>query len=215
MTLPDLTVDGVFDAAVCTFDGLNYLTPDELRLTLAAVAHRLRPAGWLVFDLHTDAMMGFTIANPVVAGESAGNDFVISSVVDPGARTCDTTIELTRPRDGDPFSEQHRSTSTRIRTSVRPSRRGLRGDRDRRGVHPRTGRRLDPARDLDRTAYSDVIAYGPVREWPTPNRQRTPAPPSSRGPATRPRMRLEPGGVAVGQRRRRETMSEDRQSDRT
>ena len=30
-TLPDLTVEGVFDAAVCTFDGLNYLTPDELR----------------------------------------------------------------------------------------------------------------------------------------------------------------------------------------
>ena len=38
MTLPELAVDGVFDAAVCTFDGLNYLTPDELRLTLDAVA---------------------------------------------------------------------------------------------------------------------------------------------------------------------------------
>ena len=74
---------------------------------MAAVALRLRPAGWLVFDLHTDAMMDFTIANPVVAGESAGNDFVISSVVDPGARTCETRIELT-PGDGDPFSEQHR-----------------------------------------------------------------------------------------------------------
>jgi predicted TPR repeat methyltransferase len=108
MTLPDLTVDGVFDAAVCTFDGFNYLTPDELGLTMAAVAHRLRPAGWLVFDLHTDAMMDFTIANPVVTGESAGNDFVISSVVDPSARTCDTRIELTRPRDGDPFYEEHR-----------------------------------------------------------------------------------------------------------
>ena len=108
MTLPELAVEGVFDAAVCTFDGLNYLTPDELRLTMAAVAGCLRPAGWFVFDLHTDAMMNFTIANPIVAGQSAGNDFVISSVVDPGARTCDTTIELTRTRDGDPFSEQHR-----------------------------------------------------------------------------------------------------------
>jgi len=58
--------------------------------------------------LHTDAMMDFTISNPDVAGTSAGNDFVISSIVDPGARTCDTTIELTRPRDGDPFSERHR-----------------------------------------------------------------------------------------------------------
>jgi predicted TPR repeat methyltransferase len=108
MTLPDLTVEDVFDAVICTFDGLNYLSPDDLRLTMAAVALRLRPAGWLVFDLHTDGMMDFTISNPVVAGEAAGNDFVISSIVDPGSRTCDTTIELTRAHDGDPFSEQHR-----------------------------------------------------------------------------------------------------------
>jgi SAM-dependent methyltransferase len=108
MTLPELEVEGVFDAAVCTFDGFNYLTADEFQQTMAAVALRLRPSGWLVFDLHTDAMMDFTIANPVVAGESAGNDFVISSVVDPGARTCETRIELTPPGDGDPFSEQHR-----------------------------------------------------------------------------------------------------------
>ena len=107
VTLPELAVDGCFDAAVCTFDGLNYLTPAELRLTLDAVAECLRPGGWLVFDLHTDAMMNFTIANPTVAGQSAGNDFVISSVVDPGARTCDTRIDVTRSRDGDSFSEQH------------------------------------------------------------------------------------------------------------
>jgi SAM-dependent methyltransferase len=108
MALPDLKVEGVFDAAICTFDGFNYLTLEELRLTMAAVAGRLRPAGWLVFDLHTDGMMNFTISNPVVAGESAENDFVISSTVDPVERTCDTTIEVMRPRDGDPFSEQHR-----------------------------------------------------------------------------------------------------------
>jgi SAM-dependent methyltransferase len=106
--LPDLRVQGVFDAAVCTFDGLNYLSPDGLRGTLAATARRIRPDGWLVFDLHTDAMMEFTIANPVVAGESDGNQFVIRSVVDREARTCDSTIEFTHPRDGDPFSEQHR-----------------------------------------------------------------------------------------------------------
>ena len=87
MTLPDLTVEGVFDAAVCTFDGLNYLDPAELRLTMAAVALRLRPGGWLVFDLHTEAMMDFTISNAVVAGESAGNSFVITSTwIPPPAR---------------------------------------------------------------------------------------------------------------------------------
>ena len=46
-SLPDLVVDGPFDAAVSTFDGLNYLTPDELRLTLVAVARTLRPRGWV------------------------------------------------------------------------------------------------------------------------------------------------------------------------
>ena len=52
MTLPDLVVEGVFDAAVCTFDGLNYLTPEELRRTMGEVARassagrlaRLRPS---------------------------------------------------------------------------------------------------------------------------------------------------------------------------
>ena len=159
MTLPELTVDGVFDAAVCTFDGLNYLTLDELRLTMAAVARFLRPAGWLVFDLHTDAMMDFTIANPSSRVESAGNDFVISSVVDPGTRTCDTRIEVTRPRDGDPFSEQHRQyfhADADVRGCA-PGR-GLRGHRGRRGIHAPAGGRLDPAGDLDGTPSCVLLA---------------------------------------------------------
>ena len=107
-TLPDLGTDEVFDAAVSTFDGLNYLTPDDFRASIAAIATRLRPGGWLVFDLHTDAMMKFTIANPVVSGISDGNEFEIRSDVDTGSRTCTTTIDVTRPRIGDPFTERHR-----------------------------------------------------------------------------------------------------------
>ena len=59
--------------------------------------------------------------DPSPGGESAGNDFLISSVVDPSARTCDTTIELTRPREGDPFCEQHRQhfhKETDVRASL-------------------------------------------------------------------------------------------------
>jgi SAM-dependent methyltransferase len=107
-TLPELPVEGVFDAAVSTFDGLNYLAPADLRLTFAALAVRLRPGGWLVFDVHTDAMMEFTVVNPVVAGEAEGNRFVISSTVDSAGRTCDTSIELAPDGGGAPFSERHR-----------------------------------------------------------------------------------------------------------
>ena len=106
--LPELIVDGTFDAAVCTFDGLNYLGPDDLRLTTMALSRRLRPGGWFVFDVHTDAMMAFTAANSVVAGESEGHRFVISSSVDSRARTCDTRIELTPAGGAVPFRERHR-----------------------------------------------------------------------------------------------------------
>lgn len=106
-TLPALDVEGVYDAAVCTFDGLNYLTPADLSSTLAALSFRLRPAGWLVFDVHTDAMMAFTASQPVVHGDQAEHRFVISSVVDTRSRTCDTRIEVV-PLDGGAFSEHHR-----------------------------------------------------------------------------------------------------------
>jgi len=106
--LPDLTIDAVFDAAVSTFDGLNYLTLGELRSTLVALADRIRPGGWLVFDVHTDAMMEFTIANPVVGGEADGWRFAITSVVDVRARTCDSRIEVSSNRDGNAFTEHHR-----------------------------------------------------------------------------------------------------------
>jgi SAM-dependent methyltransferase len=107
-TLPDLTIDAVFDAAVSTFDGLNYLTPAELSSTFLAVRERIRPDGWFVFDVHTDAMMEFTAAHPVVEGEADGKRFAIASVVDVRTRTCDSRIEVTRDGDDGGFSERHR-----------------------------------------------------------------------------------------------------------
>jgi SAM-dependent methyltransferase len=107
-TLPALAVTGEYDAAVCTFDGLNYLTPADLRATFAALSVLIRPAGWLVFDAHTDAMMAFTVSQPVVHGEECEHRFVISSVVDTRTRTCDTRIEIVPLDGGGAFSESHR-----------------------------------------------------------------------------------------------------------
>jgi SAM-dependent methyltransferase len=106
--LPKLSVDGIFDAAVSTFDGLNYLTPTQLRATLVALSRRLRDGGWLVFDIHTDTMMDFTTSNPVVTGKSDGYQFTIGNTVDVRARSCDTRIDVTRTADGDTFTERHR-----------------------------------------------------------------------------------------------------------
>ena len=107
-TLPDLVVGGVFDAAVSTFDGLNYLTLESFGATLEAVGRCLRPGGWLAYDLHTDAMLAFAASHPVVTGQANGNSFTITNTVDLRARSCVTQIDVTGPGDGDTFSEQHR-----------------------------------------------------------------------------------------------------------
>ena len=107
-TLPALAVTGRYDAVVCTLDGLNYLTPADLRSTFVTLSRLVRPAGWLVFDAHTDAMMAFTVSRPVVQGEEGEHRFLISSVVDARSRTCDTRIEIAPLDGGGAFSEQHR-----------------------------------------------------------------------------------------------------------
>jgi SAM-dependent methyltransferase len=106
-TLPDLGTGAVVDAAVSTLDGLNYLTPDAFRATLAALSSRIRPGGWCVFDLHTDAMMAFAADYPVIAGAAGGRRFTITNVVDAGLRTCDSRIDVVDDRDGLSFSEHH------------------------------------------------------------------------------------------------------------
>lgn len=106
-TLPDLPLTGTFDAAVSTFDGLNYLTLDAFRRTLAVVAERVRPGGRLIFDLHTDAMLGLAGRTPVVEGEQDGTAFVIHNVVDRAARTCRATITVEQAGADEPFTEEH------------------------------------------------------------------------------------------------------------
>lgn len=107
-TLPDLPVEGIFDAAVSTFDGLNYLTSDDLRRSLVAIAQHLRPGGWLVFDIHTDLTLSFFLENPVVEGEQDGYRFIITNDVDPVTRTCVTDLDLTAPTPDESFAERHR-----------------------------------------------------------------------------------------------------------
>ena len=105
-TLPDLPVPGGFDAAVSTFDGLNYLAPADFRRTLSAVAAHLRPGGWFVFDLHADAMLDLAESTPAVEGEQDGTSYVIRYTVDRAARTCCSRIDVTGA-GVEPFTEEH------------------------------------------------------------------------------------------------------------
>ena len=81
---------------------------DDPQKVFEEFARVLRPAGWLVFDAHTDAMMALTSSRPIVTGEQEGHRFVILAEVDPDARLCDTRIDVTPDGAASPFSEHHR-----------------------------------------------------------------------------------------------------------
>ena len=49
----ELDLYGTVDAAVCSLDGMDYLSPDELRETLRRLRLFIRPEGLLVFDVRT------------------------------------------------------------------------------------------------------------------------------------------------------------------
>lgn len=105
--LPNLPVEGLFDAAVSTLDGLNYLPLEDFRASLAAIATRVRPGGWLVFDLHGDASLPFLADHPVITGETHWGSFTLTNSVDLAARSCTTTIDLVAPDPADSFTETH------------------------------------------------------------------------------------------------------------
>ena len=105
--LPDLPVDGPFDAAVSTLDGLNYLDLPDFAASMVAVHDRLRPGGWFVFDLHAEAALDLLRENPVLEGEQDGTRFVLTSTVDEDTRACTTTIEFVAPDPSASFTETH------------------------------------------------------------------------------------------------------------
>ena len=103
--LPELPVTGPFDAVVSTLDGLSYLSPTDFGASMRAIAGILRPGGWLVFDLHGEAMLDFAEHHAVITGTEHGEDFTLTTTVDRAVRTCTTTIQLHGSDHA--FSEQH------------------------------------------------------------------------------------------------------------
>lgn len=112
VALPDLRDEpglaGPFDAMVSTFDGFNYLDESALRLTLRRLAERLRPGGWLVFDVHAEAILAVVRDNPVILGDRDDVRWAVTYVVDEDARTCRSIMRWESDlRPGESFVEEH------------------------------------------------------------------------------------------------------------
>lgn len=119
--LPTVPALGRFDAAVSTFDTLNYLTPEAFASTMPAVADRLRPDGWWIFDLHTDALLTLIEDQPHSAGEQAGWTFTLNSTVDRSARTSRTRFVAVEAATGTQVDEEHQQyffTDEHVRASL-------------------------------------------------------------------------------------------------
>ncbi len=49
----DIDLYGTVDAAYCSLDGLNYISPEKLRTVFFRLRYFIRPGGLLLFDVHT------------------------------------------------------------------------------------------------------------------------------------------------------------------
>jgi SAM-dependent methyltransferase len=105
--LPTLPHLGTFDAAVSTFDTLNYLTPRDFALTLRGLARVLHPGGWLVFDLHTPELLEVIASEPHSRGEESGWSYVLDSTVDRAEATCRTRFVAHQLESGATVEETH------------------------------------------------------------------------------------------------------------
>ena len=90
--LPDLPVEGPFDAVVSTLDGFNYLTMDDLAATFSAAASALRPGGWIVFDVLGPGSLDFARAHPAITGGRDGSAFTLTTQV--SGATCTATLDF-------------------------------------------------------------------------------------------------------------------------
>ena len=143
--------------AVVRRSGLHLRRPQlpgrrGVRETLAVAGAPVASSGWFVFDVHTDAMMEFTVANPVVEAWPMGSRFAITSVWTSTTRVCESQIDVVRRATATPSPSATCSLLHRPADAGSAHRRRLRGARGDRRVHVRAGRHIEPAGDLDRAA---------------------------------------------------------------
>lgn len=109
--LPPPFRGGGHDAAVCTFDSVNYFTGDgELRALLGLVAGALRPGGLFVFDVNTRQKLEKVFADSHYGDDLGDFAYVWRNRYDPSTRTIRFLITLFT-RDGEHYlrgEEEHR-----------------------------------------------------------------------------------------------------------
>ncbi|MFJ4990225.1 class I SAM-dependent DNA methyltransferase [Streptomyces sp. NPDC088732] len=101
--------DASFDAAVCSFDSVNYFRPAQLAELFACVARTLRPGGLFVFDVNTRHKLENLLGNSHYGDDLDSFAYVWRNRYHPEEHRCDFSISLfTQSVDGfDKQVEQH------------------------------------------------------------------------------------------------------------
>lgn len=88
-----LDLYGTVQAAVCSMDGMNYLSPDILREAIRRVRLFLEPGGVFLFDIHTPEKLR-RIDGQAFVSESERAFCVWSASCQPGSEVCTYDIDL-------------------------------------------------------------------------------------------------------------------------
>ncbi|WP_326690280.1 MULTISPECIES: class I SAM-dependent methyltransferase [unclassified Streptomyces] len=100
--LPELPADGPFDAVLCVFDSVNYLSDEDgLRETLRAAGRVLRPGGTFIFDVNSHRKLSEMFGSSHYGDDLADFAYVWRNRFEPATSCCDFLITLfVRAPDG-------------------------------------------------------------------------------------------------------------------
>ncbi|MFE0348882.1 class I SAM-dependent DNA methyltransferase [Streptomyces griseoluteus] len=150
-TLPSADLGGMYDAALCTFDSVNYMAEDgELAELLRSVANALRSGGIFIFDVNTQMKIEQIFGSSHFGDDLDDFAYVWRNRYDASTRSIEFLITLFTRNDDGSFSrgtEHHRQrwfTEDEIKAACAES--GLRvvedlDDYTERGVTAETMRR--------------------------------------------------------------------------
>jgi SAM-dependent methyltransferase len=100
--LPDMPVDGPFDAVLCVFDSLNYLSDEaDVRETMRAANRVLRPGGTFMFDVNSHRKLSELFGSSHYGDALDDFAYVWRNRFEPATSCCDFLITLfVRSPDG-------------------------------------------------------------------------------------------------------------------
>ena len=105
-SLAELDLYGTVDSAICTLDGLNYLSPEELTAAVGRIFLFLEPGGIFVFDVNTPEK--FADMDGMTYSDEADDVYCVwKTALTPDRKACVYSVDIFSKGRGNSWSREY------------------------------------------------------------------------------------------------------------